>query len=148
MIILRFPTALTGSSCLAAVGTPAAPNIMITAASVQDEQVAAGRATQVPAARSTQRDRLPAAAARRPRSVELGYFGDTFGRPSADQLPWGEADPNSDMFAKPDESREFITGTSLADAETGFEQEYGPPAAVLCYCTRPESWAHFFELFS
>src|ERR1700727_1368197 len=64
MIILRFPTALTGSSCLAAVGTPAAPNIMITAASVQDERVAAGRATQVPAARSTQRDRLPAAAAR------------------------------------------------------------------------------------
>jgi Protein of unknown function (DUF664) len=42
--------------------------------------------------------------------VELGYFGDTFGRPSAEQLPWDESDPNSDMFAKPDESREFITG--------------------------------------
>jgi Protein of unknown function (DUF664) len=41
--------------------------------------------------------------------AELGYFGDAFGRPSADQLPWDESDPNSDMFARPDESREFIT---------------------------------------
>jgi hypothetical protein len=42
--------------------------------------------------------------------VELGYFGDTFGRPSPDQVPWDESDPNADMFAQPDESREFITG--------------------------------------
>lgn len=42
--------------------------------------------------------------------VELGYFGDTFGRPSADKLPWDESDPNSDMYAKPHESREVITG--------------------------------------
>ena len=42
--------------------------------------------------------------------VEMGYFGDTFGRPCPDQLPWDESDPNSDMFAAPDESREFITG--------------------------------------
>ena len=42
--------------------------------------------------------------------VELGYLGDTFGRPSKDQLPWDEADPNSDMWATPDESRDFITG--------------------------------------
>ena len=42
--------------------------------------------------------------------MELGYFGDTFGRPSADRLPWDESDPNSDMFAAPDESRVFITG--------------------------------------
>jgi Protein of unknown function (DUF664) len=42
--------------------------------------------------------------------VELAYFGDTFGRPSPlDQLPWDEADPNSDMWATPEESREFIT---------------------------------------
>jgi Protein of unknown function (DUF664) len=41
--------------------------------------------------------------------VELGSFGDTFGRPSADQLPWDDSDPNSDMFARADESREFIT---------------------------------------
>jgi hypothetical protein len=43
--------------------------------------------------------------------AELGYFGDTFGRPSSqDQLPWDESDPNSDMWATPEESREFITG--------------------------------------
>jgi len=43
-------------------------------------------------------------------SVEFGYFGDTFGRPGEDQLPWDESDPNSDMWATPAESREFITG--------------------------------------
>ena len=42
--------------------------------------------------------------------VEMGYFGDTFGRPSADQMPWDESDPMSDMFAAPSESREFLTG--------------------------------------
>lgn len=42
--------------------------------------------------------------------VELGYFGDTFGRPSEDMLPWDEAEPNSDMWATADESRDFITG--------------------------------------
>jgi hypothetical protein len=42
--------------------------------------------------------------------VEIGYFGDTFGRPFAGNLPWDEAEPNSDMFATPAESREYITG--------------------------------------
>lgn len=42
--------------------------------------------------------------------VEMGYFGDTFGRPCPDQLPFDESDPNSDMFAAPSESREFLTG--------------------------------------
>jgi uncharacterized protein DUF664 len=41
---------------------------------------------------------------------EMGYFGDTFGRPCPDQLSWDESDPNSDMFAQPDESRDLITG--------------------------------------
>ncbi len=41
--------------------------------------------------------------------VELGYFGDTFSRPSPDLPPWDESDPNWDMFAQPDESRELIT---------------------------------------
>ena len=40
--------------------------------------------------------------------VELAYFGDTFGLPAPGQLAWDESDPNSDMFARPDESREFI----------------------------------------
>jgi len=43
-------------------------------------------------------------------NVEIGYFCDTFGRPAADQMPWDESDPMSDMFAFPDESRESVTG--------------------------------------
>jgi uncharacterized damage-inducible protein DinB len=45
-------------------------------------------------------------------SVELGYFGDTFGRPSAESLPWfaDDAEPNADMWATPQESREEIVG--------------------------------------
>jgi hypothetical protein len=43
-------------------------------------------------------------------AVEMGYFGDTFGRPCPGQLPFDESDPNSDMFADPSESRDFITG--------------------------------------
>jgi uncharacterized damage-inducible protein DinB len=44
--------------------------------------------------------------------VELGYFGDTFGRPFAERLPWLEddAEPNADMWATAAESREQITG--------------------------------------
>jgi hypothetical protein len=42
--------------------------------------------------------------------VEMAYFGDSFGRPCPDQLTWDESDPMSDMFARPDESRDFITG--------------------------------------
>lgn len=43
-------------------------------------------------------------------SVEFGYFGDTFGRPSGESLPWFEdgAEPNADMWATLDESREQI----------------------------------------
>jgi hypothetical protein len=43
-------------------------------------------------------------------SVEFGYFGGTFGRPSDERLPWFEADaePNADMWATTDESREQI----------------------------------------
>jgi uncharacterized damage-inducible protein DinB len=45
-------------------------------------------------------------------SVELGYFGETFGRPSAEPLPWYEvgAEPNADMWATPGETREQIVG--------------------------------------
>jgi uncharacterized damage-inducible protein DinB len=43
-------------------------------------------------------------------SLELGYFGDTFGRPSGEPLPWLDADaePNADMWATADETREQI----------------------------------------
>ncbi|MER7486434.1 DinB family protein [Streptomyces sp. NPDC126497] len=44
--------------------------------------------------------------------VELGYLGDTFGRPSGEPLPWlaEGADPNGDMWATAEESREDVTG--------------------------------------
>ncbi len=43
-------------------------------------------------------------------SVELGYFGDTFGRPSNIPLPWFEpgAEPNADLWATASESRAEI----------------------------------------
>lgn len=43
-------------------------------------------------------------------SVEIGYFGDTFGRPSGEPLPWlaEDAPDNADMWATPDESRQSI----------------------------------------
>jgi len=43
-------------------------------------------------------------------SVEIGYFGDTFGRPLGELLPWfaADAEPNADMWATADESREWI----------------------------------------
>jgi hypothetical protein len=45
-------------------------------------------------------------------SVELDYFGDTFGRPSGEPLPWFEegAEPNADMWATADEPRGQIVG--------------------------------------
>ena len=43
-------------------------------------------------------------------SVEVGYFGDTFGRPFDMPLPWwdDDAETNADMWATADESREHI----------------------------------------
>ena len=45
-------------------------------------------------------------------SVELGYFGETFGRPSGEPLPWFEddAEPNADMWATAEESRADVIG--------------------------------------
>jgi uncharacterized damage-inducible protein DinB len=45
-------------------------------------------------------------------NVELGYLGPTFGRPHGEHLPWHDedAEPNADMFATPDETREDILG--------------------------------------
>ena len=43
-------------------------------------------------------------------SMEAGYFGETFGRPFPDPLPWFDegADEGDDMWATPDESRDYI----------------------------------------
>ena len=45
-------------------------------------------------------------------SVEAGYFGETFGRPFAEPLPWldDDAEPNADMWATAAESRDDIVG--------------------------------------
>lgn len=60
-------------------------------------------------------------------SVELGYFGETFGRPSGIELPWwtDDADPNDDLFATPDESREWVVDLyrrAWAHAEVTFAE--------------------------
>ena len=45
-------------------------------------------------------------------SVEAGYLGDTFGRPFGEPLPWlaDDAEPNADLWATADETREAIIG--------------------------------------
>lgn len=45
-------------------------------------------------------------------TMEAGYFGDVFGRPFGEPLPWiaEDAEPNADMWATEDESRERIVG--------------------------------------
>jgi hypothetical protein len=46
-------------------------------------------------------------------NVEIGYFGDTLGRPFEGPMPWPEDDEpeeNGDLWATPDESREQIVG--------------------------------------
>jgi hypothetical protein len=45
-------------------------------------------------------------------TMEVGYFGDTFSRPFDEPLPWftRDAEPNADMWATADESREQIVG--------------------------------------
>lgn len=45
-------------------------------------------------------------------TTELGYLGDTFGRPSGEPLPWvaEDAEPNADMWATPDQSRADVIG--------------------------------------
>lgn len=52
-------------------------------------------------------------------SVELGYFGETFGRPFPESLPWLDegADPNADMWVTPDESSDDIIGLYRRAAE-------------------------------
>ena len=60
-------------------------------------------------------------------SVEIGYFGDTFGRPLPDAPSWlaEDADPSSDLWATADESREFIVGLYRrvwAHAATTFDE--------------------------
>lgn len=45
-------------------------------------------------------------------SVEVGYLGDTFGRPFPEEFPWfsDDAEPNADMWATTQQSREDMVG--------------------------------------
>jgi hypothetical protein len=45
-------------------------------------------------------------------SVAVGYFGDTFGRPFAEPMPWfdDDAEQNADMWVPADQSRADILG--------------------------------------
>jgi len=45
-------------------------------------------------------------------SVEAGYFGECFDRPFTEPMPWtdDDAEPNADMWATADETREYILG--------------------------------------
>ena len=58
--------------------------------------------------------------------VEAGYFGDCLGRPFPEKLPFDvDADPNSDMFATAEESREDVLGLfarATAFADTSIEE--------------------------
>ena len=49
-------------------------------------------------------------------SVEAGYFGDTFGRPFPEPLPWfaEDAEPNADMWATADEIARTGSSGSIA----------------------------------
>src|SRR6195256_6588689 len=45
-------------------------------------------------------------------SVEAGYLGEIFGRPFDEPMPWSDedAEPNADMWATAEESRDYIVG--------------------------------------
>ena len=45
-------------------------------------------------------------------STDAGYFGETFGRPFDEPMPWlaDDAPDNADMWATAEESREYIVG--------------------------------------
>ena len=40
--------------------------------------------------------------------MQAGYFGATFGRPLADELPFDDDDPQADMYARADEPSERV----------------------------------------
>lgn len=59
-------------------------------------------------------------------SMEAGYFGEVFGRPFAQPLPWLDegAEPNADMWVTADESRQDIVGlyhSAIAHADATIE---------------------------
>jgi len=43
-------------------------------------------------------------------SIEFGYFGEVFGRPASEPMPWldDDAEDNADMWATPEQSRQWV----------------------------------------
>jgi hypothetical protein len=69
--------------------------------------------------------------------IEFGYLGDCVGRPAPVSLPWNEDGSvweGADMWAKPDESRDYIVGLyhrAWQHADESIEQlGLGAPASV------------------
>lgn len=53
-------------------------------------------------------------------SIQLGYLGDCFGRPSGIPLPWFDddsAEPDGDLWARADETRASVLGLYRRSAE-------------------------------
>jgi Protein of unknown function (DUF664) len=52
-------------------------------------------------------------------SLELGYFGDAFGRPSGRELPWftDDAEPDADLWVAPGETRDDVVELHRFSAE-------------------------------
>lgn len=77
--------------------------------------------------------------------VTGGYFGFVFNRPSA-LPPFERDDPNADLWATPDESREYIVGlldTALAEAEaTLTELPLDAPGTVPWWGARGDVTLH------
>ena len=71
-------------------------------------------------------------------SVELGYFGDCFGRPFGEPMPWiaDDAEPNADMWATADESRELPAPVSYYDLHKQAIEHYARLAYGNAYALR------------
>jgi Protein of unknown function (DUF664) len=78
-------------------------------------------------------------------SVEAGYFGETFGRPFDEPLPWFDkgTEPNAHMWATAEESREEIVGVyHRVERGTGHGRESLRPRScpMLALRRRPGGW--------
>ena len=56
-------------------------------------------------------------------SVELGYFGEVFGRPSGRDLPWltDDAEADADLWVPPEESRDESSNCTGSQPNTAMQ---------------------------
>jgi uncharacterized damage-inducible protein DinB len=78
-------------------------------------------------------------------AVQAGYFGETFGRPFPDPLPFDDEDPQADLFARADEPsesvREFYRASWRHAQETFDELDLEATGAVPWW-SEPEVTLH------